>query len=300
MKKLLILIGLSISLFLTVPVAAQCRPLAHSKEELKNFNFVIVPGLANEFLAFYMTEYRQYLLRAGVPKEQIFRFNNSSFNDPLQESKKLLKKVRALSKNSKTTKKPADAATNSLLEKKIVILAHSKGALESLYMLKDYPLDQLERAYLIQGPFDGAESYELLYKSEQELTHYLTRLLLKIKKIPFVEKRYSKFSKKIIRKNLAPILKRPELLKKLVFVPTETVFTKLPFKMRIAGGMYFESYHKVGDGVLLKKNQTPHALQTDLTCIKELEASHDLLVKASPWQWKRVARIHKFLDSLLL
>lgn len=275
------LLSFFLLLLVSVTSFAECD-FEIKEENIKDYNYLILPGFLNEFISFYMTEYRRYLLNKGVPEDQIIRVRLSSFQYPEQGVDRIKKAVSKI-KN----------------DKKLIFFSHSKGALELLYFLKDFDLEKLEHAFFIQGPFDGTSSYDVLYKEERQIKHQLFSVFRKLKNLSFFSTRYEKFSRSNVSKKVDKAINTEDLINKVTFVVTETSLDKLPFKMRITGMVYKEFYGEVGDGVLLKSNQIPKKLDHGKSCVLEKEGSHDTFVKAAPWQTQRIAKIHNFLDSIL-
>lgn len=270
-------------LFLLGPLYANadCKSNNVPLENLSDYSYVLVPGIFNEFIAFYMTEYRNYLLDNGVPRNQIKRFNSSTFVYPHDESVRLGEAINDFSK-----------------DKPIVFLGHSKGALETLYMLKDFDLSRVHHAYFIQGPFDGVSSHEIFYSPIHADEAYAMKVVKKLAKWAFVSDRYYNFSKQEVRERVRASLQKPGILEKLTFIISETDYDKLPTKLKLIGGLYKDHYDELGDGVLLKENQLPKDLDVNRTCVLDIPGSHDLFVKAAPWESERVERIHSFIEFL--
>ena len=263
-------------------VYAICKDNIIPKERLSDYSYVLVPGLFNEFIAFYMTEYKNYLLNNGVPADQIIRFNSSSFEYPQKESARL--------------KKVLDEYDS---DKPLVFFTHSKGALETLYMLKDFDLTRVHHAYFLQGPFDGASSHDIFYKPIHEDEPEFMKVAKKMAKWAFLSDRYYNFSQTEVRNRVRASIVRPGLLEKATFVISETDYEKLPLKLKLLGGLYVDHYDEPGDGVLLKENQIPKELDINRTCVLDIPGSHDLYVKAAPWEGERILRIHNFIELLI-
>ena len=270
-----------ILLFFSTASIANCD-FNIKKENINDYNYLILPGFLNEFISFYMTEYRRYLIKQGVSEDQIIRVRLSSFESPEEGVERI---NRAVSK-----------ITN---DKKLIFFSHSKGALELLYFLKDFDLKKVEHAFFIQGPFDGASSYDVLYSEDKNIKHQLFSIFRKLKNISFFSTRYEKFSRSRVSKKVQKAIEKKGLTDKVTFIATETSLDKLPFKMRITGMVYKEFYDEVGDGVLLKSNQIPKNLNPQESCVLEKVASHDTFVKAAPWQTKRIGIIHGLIEELL-
>lgn len=260
--------------------------LKEDSKNLKDYNFVLVPGIFNEVLTFYFTEHRYYLINQGVPREQIHRINNSSLLSPEEESLKI-----------------SDLILKINNDKPIVILAHSKGALESLYAL-GRGHSKVQKAFLIQSPLDGIGSYELSYDDKFK-SHPDKNLLLSALQVGaslnYIKSKHEKFSKAYLRKSLQPILGKDELVNKLVFITTESKYEDLPYKFRLLGSLYQKYFGSAGDGVVLTQDQIPFELQgSGSICTLHLEGDHGTYVKAAPWRLERKERIYSFLDMLLL
>jgi len=259
-----------------------CRPDVVKLDKLSDYSYVLVPGIFNEFISFYLTEYKNFLLENGVPKEQIIRFNSSSFEYPVNEAERL----------SETLEKfPSD--------KPLIFFTHSKGSLETLYMLKDFDLSRVHHVYLIQSPLDGISSHEIFYGSILDEDPAAMKIVKKIMKWSLVSDRYEYFSKRSVRPKVAESLKVSGLLDKLTFVVSETDYEGVPFKLKLMGGIYQFYYDELGDGVVLKKDQLPYNLDQEKTCVLDIPGNHGMFVRASPWQTERVNLIHSFVKYLL-
>ena len=264
-------------------VNASCNSDVVSLDHLSDYSYVLVPGFFNEFIAFYMTEYKNYLLGKGVSKNQILRFNSRSFEYPQVESLRLQKKLNEFSK-----------------DKPLIFFAHSKGALETLYMLKDFDLSRVHHVYFIQGPFDGVSSHEIFYESLHKEDSSFLKTIKKIVKRAFFLDRYINFSQGEVRNRVKKSIERSGLLEKLTFIVSETNYENLPIQLKLMGGLYKNYYEVPGDGALLKENQLPRDLDVSRACVLDISGSHDLFVKAAPWKSKRISRIHAFIEYLLV
>ncbi len=263
-------------------VLAGCSAPFSSKENLKKYNFVIVPGIFNEIVPYYMTEYRRYLLEAGVSDDQILRVNNGTRQRPEEASLGMLNKLMKMDQG-----------------KEFVFLSHSKGALETLYMLLDQNQRiKLKRLYLIQGALDGSSLYRLIVLGEGRGVLLGAGRLLG--KIPYIREYSKSFSSDFVRQKMKGVSTRRDLLSKTVFIESDKSYKDLSFKFKLVGGFYNKTYQTSGDGILLKSDHLPFELQGDEgVCRKFYEADHGDLVKAAPWEKGRILRIKEFLDEIL-
>ncbi len=253
-----------------------------SRADLKSYNFVIVPGIFNEIVPYYMTEYRRYLLDAGVPSRQILRINNSTRKRPEEAAAEMLNRIKGMDK-----------------EREFIFFAHSKGALETLYMLLDEGEKvRLKRVFLIQGALDGSALYRLIILKEG--SGVLLGMGRLVGKLPYVKDDSVSFSSSFVREKMLGLSKQENLLEKITFVESDQSYKDLSFKFKLIGGFYNKTYMTSGDGILLKSDHLPFELQgSEEVCRKFYEADHGDLVKAAPWESGRIFKIKKFLDEIL-
>ena len=256
--------------------------LGIEESELRNYRYVIVPGILNEILSYYMTEHRSFLMRRGVPANQIHRFNLSSFMKPDESAKILESKVLAL---------PQD--------KELIFIAHSKGALETLYFLnKTHQKIRLKSAILIQGPLDGASITKL--PGEKGFLGFLNSFVKKVISVSLVKAYEKSYSFTHIRKVLKDLPGYPNLLKKIIFVESSVEYSKLKGRFKPLGSQYKKYFGKAGDGVLMDTDHIPFSLKdSDLICKVTIEVDHSDLVKAAPWNSLRVKKIRTFMQRVL-
>jgi hypothetical protein len=262
---------------------SKCSDSTLSLNSLKNYSFILVPGIFNEFIPFYMTEYKYFLMESGVPLTQIHKFNSSSIKSPLDESNRL-----------------TDFATKVFKEQKkpLVVLAHSKGALESFYMLNSVDTSILKHVYLMQGPLNGVSAYEVFYGKPRKKEPLYLKAIKKLMKWAFVSNRFKNFSQEEVHENTKDFIKKKDLLSKITFVVSETSFEKLPLRFKLLGFLYKNQFKSSGDGVMLKSEQIPKDLDLTKVCIIDMVASHEYLVKAAPWNKDDVFRLKNFLKFL--
>ncbi len=259
--------------------AADCNFL--SKNELKNYNYIIVPGIFNEIIPFYMTEYRRYLLNSGVPKEQILRVNSTTRETFEKGALKIKDKILALDK-----------------KKAVIFFAHSKGALETLYFLIENNI-KLKKAFLIQGALDGSSLYKTIILGERR--GFLFGLARVIGSLPYVRMYLESFNFNHVREKLKGVVKQKNLLNKIVFIQSEEESINLSFKFKFLGNFYKKIYGRPGDGVLLLSDQIPFAVKDESNiCRFFYKADHGDLVTAAPWQKQRINKIKLFLNEILL
>ena len=230
-----------------------------------------------------MTEYKYFLIDSGVPLAQIHKFNSSSIKSPLDESKRLIEFTNKIYKKQK---------------KPLVVLAHSKGALESFYMLNSIDDSLLKHVYLMQGPLNGVSSYKVFYGEPRKKEPLYLKAVKKLMKWAFVSNRFKNFSQEQVHENTKEFIKKKDLLSKITFVVSETSFEKLPLRFKFLGFLYKSQFQSLGDGVILKSEQLPKDLDLKQACVIEMTASHEYLVKAAPWNRKDVLRLKTFLKFL--
>ena len=251
------------------------------KNELQNYRYVIVPGILNEFVSYYMTEHRRFLMQLGVPKEQIHRVNLESFMMPDEAALVLEKAVAELPK-----------------DKAFVFLSHSKGALETLYFLqKKHSTINLKNALLIQGPLDGASITKL--PDEKGFLGFLNFMVKRLVSTGFVSAYDKSYSSEHVREKLKGLESQIKLLNKIVFVESGTSYENLKWRFKPLGGQYKEYFGRAGDGILLEKDHIPYSLKDNKTiCRKSYDIDHSGLVKAAPWNSLKVEKIKNFLERV--
>jgi len=262
---------------------SKCEKSLLSLSTLKDYSFVLVPGIFNEFIPYYMTEYKYFLMESGVPLSQIHKFNSNSLKSPVDESKRLSKFVTKVSKEQK---------------KPLVVLAHSKGALESFYMLNSIDDSIIKHVYLMQGPLNGVSAYKVFYGENRKKEPLYLKAMKKLMKWAFVSNRFKNFSQLEVHENTKEFIKKKDLLSKITFVVSETSFEKLPLRFKLLGFLYKSQFESSGDGVILKSEQLPKDLDLTKACVIDMTASHEYLVKAAPWNKKDVLRLKTFLKFL--
>ncbi len=251
-----------------------------SRSELKSYNYVIVPGIFNEIIPFYMTEYRRYLLDFGVPESQILRINSVTGKTFEKMALEIKDKILALDK-----------------KKAFVFFAHSKGALETLYFLMKNDI-KLRKAFLIQGALDGSSLYKLFILGEEK--GFLFSLGRAMGSLSYIKTYLESFNFNHVRKKLKRVVEERSLLNKIVFIGSEDEYINLSFKFKFSASLYESIYGKSGDGVLLSSDQIPFAVKDDNNiCRFFYKADHGDLVIAAPWQKKRINRIKLFLNEIL-
>jgi triacylglycerol esterase/lipase EstA (alpha/beta hydrolase family) len=253
------------------------------KEELKNYRYILIPGVLNEIITHYMTEHRRFLMYNGVPTSQIHRINLSSFDKPglaVDTLEEAFKKI------------PSD--------KELIFIAHSKGALETLYFLKKhYSQLKLKKAVFIQGPLDGSSMTKL--PGEEAFSGVVKFLIAKLESVEYIKDYNRSYGYKRVRSNLSNLYDYPDLIKKSLFIESDTVYKKLKWKFKALGSQYFEYFGSVGDGVLMGSDHIPYVLKNDKAlCRWKYDEDHSNLVKAAPWNRAKVKKIRKFMRRLLL
>ncbi len=256
------------------------------KIEAKKYHYILVPGILNEFVPYYLTEYRRFLLELGVPQSQITRINNSTFSGPLRSAERIAQKVFEIQKNMS-------------VKRDFVFLAHSKGALETLYFLyKNQKKIHLKKAFLIQGALDGAGIYKMVVVDEKEgLLFDFGRMLRQWSAV----KDYSDtMGSPEVRKVLTGLSESKNLLDKITFIESDQEYENLALRFKLVGGFYNDFYKTPGDGVLLRSDHIPFELRDVAEiCRFHYQADHGDLVKAAPWKKARIKRIKSFLKELL-
>lgn len=257
--------------------ALSCQPTMMKLSELSNYHYLMITGIFNEMSPFYMQAYKDYLVEHGVPSKNIFNHDTRSYVMPSKAVGGIEKKVKEIG----TTKK-------------LIIFAHSKGALETLYYLHLKGHDVLQRAFLIHGAVDGASLYQIAHM-KGELS-YSYALLKKLTTFTFSHD----FSREAVRRQLQGLEQKKELIRKLHFVATKTTYDHLPLKYKITGMINERLLGSVGDGLLHTQDHIPYALRNspDL-CYTTEQVHHDELVKVYPWEDDKRKRVYKFIESLL-
>lgn len=269
-------------IFLSAQVLAnnECTLDLNKRRKASDYNYILVSGILNELLPFYMNEYVDYLISLKVPKKQIIRVNASSLLDPFIASKSLEETINEINNN-----------------KKIVFISHSKGALETLYYLnneKDNVAAKVEKAFLIQGALDGSSLYKAFYDVKE--IGFIKRAI----KWMVGDKFPKPFNYRFVRKNLLGIKNKKELLKKITFITSEVTYDKLPFKYKMVGDIYQSNFKRSGDGVLMRSDHIPFELSSELDklCVTNYDVHHAYLVTAAPWDSEHLQDIRDFLKSL--
>jgi hypothetical protein len=116
-------------------------------KNINEYHFVCVGGILGELLLLksvgsYFEETKSILNELGAEDVEIYQPN--SFFDPMKNSKKLLNYLTDLNQKS---------------QKKIVLICHSKGCLEALFTLLQYPdaaIDLIHKVFCVQPPFKGS------------------------------------------------------------------------------------------------------------------------------------------------
>lgn len=259
----------------------ECSLDLGDKRKASDYNFILVSGILNEFLPFYMNDFEDYLVSLKVPKKQIIRVNASSLLDPFMASASLGATINQIANN-----------------KKIVFISHSKGALETLYYLnnqKDGHAARVEKAFLIQGALDGSSLYRAFF-DVKEIGFFKRAIKWMVGEV------FPKpFDFRSVRKNLLGIKNKTKLLKKISFITSEVTYERLPFKYKMVGGIYQSNFKGSGDGVLMRSDHIPFELSDELEkhCVTNYDVHHAYLVTATPWSSEHRQDIKDFLKSLL-
>ncbi len=114
------------------------------KKIVKKFEYVFIAGFLNEGLLGYFKDNKKALLVNGVPKKQIHIINPSSNKGLSQNIPLILKKLKEI---------------RNLKKKKLIIIAHSKGAAETLGLAmlhSDFIENNVHKIYLVQGALKGS------------------------------------------------------------------------------------------------------------------------------------------------
>lgn len=283
---MIVFVNKLITLFLIFFTAVQASSkedcgLNLEKEELKNYQYILVPGILNEMITHYMTEYRRYLMSNGVPASQIHRVN-----------------LRSISKPDLAVDTIEEAVKDLPKDKGLIFLAHSKGALETLYFLKKQHRNlNFKKTIFIQGSFDGSSMTRLTQK--KTFSAFVKFLVKKLEVFDYFKDYNRAYTSKRVRENLSDLYEHPDLLKKSLFIESDTVFEKLNWKFKLLGGQYLEHFGSVGDGVLMGSDHIPYILKDDSSiCRWKYDEDHSNLVKAAPWSSLRLKKIRDFLDRV--
>jgi len=224
------------------------------------------------------------LIDLGVPATQIHRINLRSYSMPDEAVDSLLSAYDELPK-----------------DKRLIFIAHSKGALETLYFLKTHLREDrlLKGAVLVQGPFDGASIVKL--PDKKGFLGFLNFAVKKLVSVAFVKEYEKSYSSLHIRKNLSDLYEHPAFLEKLIFIESGTSYKNLKYKFRPLGRQYKKFFGRVGDGVLLDTDHIPYILKQDpKICRLKYDLDHSDLVKAAPWDSSKVSIIRRFMRRVLL
>lgn len=263
--------------------AEACENLKLNEKELVNYNYAVVPGILNEFISHYMVPYKAFLMKRGVPENQIFRINVRSWDYPQKGGRLIADKIIPLTKGNK---------------KPWVFFAHSKGALETMYFLKEHGEKiPIKKIFLIQGALDGSSFYTLVrdQKYKSKVLNFIRFFL----KFSFIKSYTDKFSFEKIRLDFGEEILSTSYWDKVYIVASETNSKNLPLRMQGFGYFFQNYYHSVGDGVLQKSDHIPYFLQDKGFCGEFLDANHAELVKAPPWAFEKTQKIESFLSDLL-
>lgn len=119
---------------------------AYLQEDVKNqaaqYHYVFIPGFLNEGLPTYFEDNITALEAAGIKNDSISVFNSSSFTAPSDNVHLLQKQMEKIPTN-----------------KKIVMIGHSKGAVEGLLFAienKEFVQKRVQAVFLVQGAFLGS------------------------------------------------------------------------------------------------------------------------------------------------
>ena len=252
-------------------------------EELKEYRYILIPGILNELIVHYMTEHRRFLMSKGVPSSQVHRINLSSFAKPDLAVDTL-----------------EDAFQEIPRDKAFIFIAHSKGALETLYFLKKhYEQLNIKKIVFIQGPMDGSSMTKL--PGEEAFSGVAKFIIEKLELIPYIKDYNRSYGYKRVRHNLSNLYEYPELIKKSLFIESDTNYTKLKWKFKALGSQYVEFFGGAGDGVLMRSDHVPYVLKDDKSlCRWKYNEDHSSLVKAPPWSRSKVKKIRQFMSRVLL
>lgn len=111
---------------------------------LPQFEYVFVAGFLNEGLVGYFAENIAALQRAGIPRDRIHVLKPSSGRGVLANLPSLTRDLQRIYQSS---------------GRQLVIIAHSKGALETLALVVSHSklfLTAVKRVYLVQGALGGS------------------------------------------------------------------------------------------------------------------------------------------------
>jgi hypothetical protein len=276
-KRILILLLLNSHSF----ASTECTLDLNEVRKANDYNYLLVSGILNEFIPFYMNDFEDYLISLKVPKKQIIRVDASSLTDPMKASSSIANVVNKISNG-----------------KKVVFISHSKGALETLYYLnneKDGYASKVEKAFLIQGSLDGSSLYRAFYDVKN--LGYFRRAIKWIVSESFA----LPYDFRKVRKNLVGLKLKKKLLAKISFITSEVTYENLPLKYKMVGSLYQNSFNKAGDGILMRSDHVPFELkgEHEKHCIQNYDVHHAYLVCTAPWNRSHRQDIRDFLKSLL-
>ena len=140
----------------------QEKKLKKSGLDVNKNHWVFVYGFLNELNPWYFSDNKSALKNFGVHKDLISEFAPSSAIGSFDNSKHVLTRLKKLYKRS---------------EKKLVIFAHSKGAVEVLLTALDNPdffKEHVKAVFLVQGAIGGSPIADYLNGTGQEPDERMT------------------------------------------------------------------------------------------------------------------------------
>lgn len=266
-----------------------CVPIITEDKKVFDYNYIVAKGIFNEFLFYYMSFYKIHLKKLGVPDSQIKVVSNYSADTPLNSAKKIKKTIESFNN-----------------DRKVIILSHSKGALESLYMLIKFKEVRklVHKSVLLQGPFQGVSSYDLTYGKigdEVASKSWSFAFYRAVAKTAFISKRFKNFSKEVVLELFNhKLLEEEDLLKDLLFVRTYKNLEEINWRMQYLGGLYTNVLKVKSDGVIAYNEQLPKGVNTENSCVLEFYADHGDFAKTSfLGSSKRKKKIRSYLNHVL-
>lgn len=281
MKRLLIL-------FFFLSSSLQAKSLASFFDEYRNgkevsdelkgkaqdYYYVFVSGFLNEKTPFYWDDIVTKLKRLGVKDEEIL-FIDPPSNKTIEQNTEVIH----------------DEFTNIKISKPIIMIAHSKGAVETFNFVWNFPelvKEKVHSAIFIQGAFGGSYVADTFVTGKLDFDSKISMLDQIIMQAQF---KLNEFILEGYRTGLQDLTiasrlkwrmeifakKRPlhdELRNKLVFISSTEETDRVSLYLRNAG-RYLSAYQGPNDGLLLANAQhLPFGLH------EEVKADHaDFVLK---------------------
>ncbi len=269
------------------------------KKKLSAFDYVFVAGFLSEVIPGYFKDNVQFLVDQGVPVSRIKKVFPPSKNDVLTNADVILRSV--------TEHRDRSA-------RKVVILAHSKGALEALtFALRDPKvfLDHVEALFLLQGPLGGSPVADYIsgvgVPVDSKMPQPYRALFENIDKVGgwtscWTGNGLSALVRSTAKAGLTDLLEDLQkdetnaadirkMSDRIFYIQSRKNPRDMTFAVR-AAGWYLETYYGENDGLVLTADQVFSGVGTSLTILR---ADHADLTNPTP-----VARTPKALREALM